>query len=91
MVLQERVDLFLVFWGMNVVRDHVHRYLSVPSNPGIVHAIGFLKVQSAVLVHHRPLHEYRITGVSFMTTGYCVRTLGLDEKQYEYVCVSERL
>ena len=58
--------------------ETVHTYLSVPPKFSIAHTIGSLKDQSAAIVHRRLLHERRMTGLSFWTTGYCVSTVGLD-------------
>ena len=60
--------------------DHVHLLLSVPPKFSIAHVIGFLKGKSAVRIHRQLLREKRATGLHFWARGYCVSTVGLDEK-----------
>jgi REP-associated tyrosine transposase len=59
--------------------DHVHLCLSIPLKYSAAHTIGFLKRKSAVRIHRELLHERRMTGLHFWSTGYCVSTVGLDE------------
>jgi putative transposase len=59
--------------------DHVHLCLSIPLKYSVAHAIGFLKGKRAVRIHRELLHERRMTGMHFLSAGYCVSTVGLDE------------
>src|SRR5262245_10029498 len=61
--------------------DHVHLCLSIPPKFSVAHTIGFLKGKSAVRIHRELLHERRMTGLHFWSTGYCVSTVGLDEER----------
>ncbi len=65
----------------HAMRDHVHLCLSIPPKNSVAHAIGFLKGKSAVRIHRDSLHERRMMGLHFWSTGYCVSTVGLDEAQ----------
>jgi putative transposase len=60
--------------------DHIHMCLSVPPKLSIAFAIGFLKGKSAVRIHREILNKRRLTGLHFWARGYCVSTVGLDEK-----------
>jgi putative transposase len=64
----------------HLLADHIDMCLSVPPKLSIAHAIGFLKGKSAVRIHREILNKRRITGLHFWTRGYCVSTVGLDEK-----------
>ena len=59
--------------------DHVHLRLSIPPKSSVAYPIGFLKGKSAVGIHREWLHERRMTGLHFWSTGYCVSTAGLDD------------
>ena len=73
--------------------DHVHMLLSVPPKYSIAHAIGFLKGKSAVRIHRNVLKaKGTLFGRSFWSRGYCVSTVGLDEKGIrEYIRHQEKL
>ena len=72
--------------------DHVHLCLSIPPKYSVAHAIGFLKGNSAVRIHRELLHERRMTGLHFWSTGYCVSTVGLDETRVrQYIREQEQL
>ena len=72
--------------------DHVHLCLSIPPKYSVAHTIGFLKGKSAVRIHRDLLHERRMTGLHFWSTGYCVGTVGLDEVQVrQYIREQEEL
>jgi putative transposase len=72
--------------------DHVHLFLSIPPKYSVAHAIGFLKGKSAVRIHRELLHERRMTGLHFWSTGYCVSTVGLDEDRVrQYIVEQEKL
>ena len=65
----------------HLMPDHVHMCLSIPPKYSVAHTIGFLKGKSAVRIHRTLLKERRMSGLHFWATGYCVSTVGLDEKQ----------
>ena len=72
--------------------DHVHLCLSIPPKYSVAHTIGFLKGKSAVRIHRKLLHERRMTGLHFWSTGYCVSTVGLDEARIRrYIREQEQL
>jgi putative transposase len=76
----------------HAMRDHVHLCLSIPPKYSVARAIGFLKGKSAVRIHRDLLHERRMTGLHFWSTGYCVSTVGLDEAQVrKYIRKQEEL
>ena len=64
----------------HLLSDHIHMCLSVPPKLSIAFAIGFLKGKSAVRIHREILNKRRMTGLHFWARGYCVSTVGLDEK-----------
>jgi putative transposase len=76
----------------NAQSDHVHMCLSIPPKYSVAHSIGFLKGKSAVRIHRELLHERRMTGLHFWSTGYCVSTVGLDEERIrKYIREQEKL
>ena len=64
----------------HLLSDHLHMCLSVPPKLSIAFTIGFLKGKSAVRIHREILNKRRMTGLHFWARGYCVSTVGLDEK-----------
>jgi putative transposase len=64
----------------HLLSDHIHMCLSVPPKLSIEFAIEFLKGKSAVRIHREIMNKRRITGLHFWARGYCVITVGLDEK-----------
>ena len=66
----------------NAPADHIHMVLSVPPKYSISMTIGYLKGKSAVRIH-RELIKTRGTlfGRSFWARGYCVSTVGLNERE----------
>ena len=71
----------------NATRDHIHLVLSVPPKYSIAMLIGYLKGKSAIQIHRQHAGVKRgFTGKHFWSRGYCVSTVGLDEKMIrEYV------
>ena len=63
----------------HLMPDHIHMCLSVPPRFSIAMVIGFLKGKSAIRIH-RNLGIRRMTKLHFWARGYCVSTVGLDEK-----------
>ncbi|WP_085439992.1 IS200/IS605 family transposase [Magnetofaba australis] len=71
----------------HAMKDHVHLVLSVPPKFSIAMVVGYLKGKSAIHIHRRA-HGLKqgFTGKHFWSRGYCVSTVGLDEKTVrEYV------
>ena len=64
----------------HIVADHVHMCLSIPPKYSVAFVIGFLKGKSAIRIHREVLRIKKITGLHFWSRGYCVSTVGLDEK-----------
>ena len=60
--------------------DHIHMCLSIPPKYSVSNTVGFLKGKSAVRIHRELQGHRRMTGLHFWATGYCVSTVGLDEK-----------
>jgi putative transposase len=70
--------------------DHIHMCLSIPPRFSVAFVIGFLKGKSAVRIQ-RMLGEKRLTGLHFLSRGYCVSTTGLDDSIVrEYIRQQER-
>ena len=70
-----------------VMSDHIHLVLSIPPKYAVSDAVGFIKGKSAIKMFdkHRDLKK-RYWGRHFWAKGYCVSTIGLNEKQIkEYV------
>ena len=60
--------------------DHVHMCLKVAPKHSIAFVIGFLKGKSAVRIHRELMRARRVKGLHFWSRGYCVSTVGLDER-----------
>ena len=66
--------------------DHVHMCLKVAPKFSIAFVIGFLKGKSAVRIHRELMVARRVKGMHFWSRGYCVSTVGLDERTVrEYI------
>ena len=66
--------------------DHVHMCLQVAPKFSIAFVIGFLKGKSAVRIHRDLMAARRVKGMHFWSRGYCVSTVGLDERTVrEYI------
>ena len=75
----------------HVMPDHVHMCLSIPPKYSVAFVFGFLKGKSAVRIH-RQSGEKRVFGLHFWSVGYCVSTVGMDEKKIrEYIQQQEKL
>ena len=62
--------------------DHIHMCISVPPKFSIAHTVGFLKGKSAIQIHRDYFGKQRnFKGMHFWARGYCVSTVGLDEKK----------
>jgi putative transposase len=67
----------------HAMTDHIHVCISVPPKYSIAMTIGYLKGKSAIRIH-KELSAREPKGFAnknFWTRGYCVSTVGLDEKQ----------
>ena len=71
--------------------DHVRTCLSIPPEYSVAVVLGFRKGKSAVRTH-RQSGEKRLHGTHFRAVGYCVSTVGLDERTIrEYIRQQEKL
>ena len=73
--------------------DHIHLCLSVPPKYSISMIIGYLKGKSAIRIHRELLgRKQGFKNLHFWVRGYCVSTVGLDEKTIrEYIRNQEKL
>ena len=71
----------------HALSDHVHLCLSIPPKFSVANTVGFLKGKSAIRIHREYLAKDRnFTGFHFWAKGYCVSTVGLEEKTVrEYI------
>ena len=61
--------------------DHIHMVVSIPPKYSVAMVVGYLKGKSAIQIHRQLLGVKRgFTGKHFWARGYCVSTVGLDEK-----------
>ena len=66
----------------HAMADHVHLCLSIPPKYSVANTVGRVKGKSAIRIHRDYLGRRRnFTGFHFWARGYCVSTVGLDEKQ----------
>ena len=71
--------------------DHVHMMLSIPPKYSVAHVMGYLKGKSAIWLHNEFGARKSVTQKSFWSTGYFVRTIGLDQKMVqEYIRYQEK-
>ena len=68
---------------VNVPLDHVHTVIVIPSRVSVADAIQFIKSQSEKLLKAKfPFLENVMWGRSgIWSRGYCVSTVGLNEKE----------
>ena len=72
--------------------DHVHMCLAIPPKHSVSAVMGFLKGKSAVRIHRGVLEQQKVAGLDFWAPGYCVSTVGLDERVIrEYIRRQEAL
>ena len=64
----------------NLRPDQVHMCLKVAPKFSLAFVIGFLKGKSAVRIHRELMQARRVKGMHFWSRGYCVSTVGLDER-----------
>ena len=67
-------------WKGPLRPDQVHMCLKVAPKFSIAFVIGFLKGKSAVRIHRELMQARRVKGLHFWSRGYCVSTVGLDER-----------
>jgi putative transposase len=74
--------------------DHIHMCISVPPKYSIATTTRYLKGKSAIRIH-KELSAREPKGFAnknLWTRGYCVSTVGLDEKQIrKYIRDQEKL
>ena len=77
---------------LNVREDHIHMVMSIPAKYSVSSIMGYLKGKLALRLFQR--YERlgkRYWGRHLWSRGYCVSTVGLDEKQIrEYVKWQEK-
>ena len=68
--------------------DHVHMVMSIPPKFSVAMTVGYLKGKSAIQICRKILKVQKgFAGKHFWMRGYCVGTVGLDEKMIRaYVC-----
>ena len=73
--------------------DHIHLCLSIPPKYSVSMIIGYIKGKSAIKIHRELLGIRKgFTNKNFWTRGYCVSTVGLNEKQIrDYIKNQEKL
>ena len=73
--------------------DHIHMCLSIPPKYSVSMVIGYIKGKSAIRIHRELLEVKKgFTNKNFWARGYCVSTVGLDERQIrEYIKNQEKL
>jgi len=61
--------------------DPIHMVLSIPPKFGVAMVVGYLKGKAAIQIHRQMLGVKKgFTEKHFWARGYCVSTVGLDEK-----------
>ena len=64
----------------HLMPDHIHMLVSVPPNISISQFMGYLKGKSAMMIFDRHSNlKYKFGNRHFWSTGYYVRTAGLNE------------
>ncbi len=62
--------------------DHVHLCLSIPPKYSVANTVGRINGKSAVRIHRGYIGKIGSgKGFHCWSTGYCVSTVGLDEKK----------
>ena len=70
--------------------DHVHMLVSIPSKYSVAQVVGYMKGKSAIWVARSMGRKRNFLGQNFWARGYCVSTIGLDEKTIqEYIRAQE--
>jgi putative transposase len=69
--------------------DHVHMLVSIPKY-SVAQVVGYMKGKSAIWVARSMGRKRNFLGQNFWARGYCVSTIGLDEKTIqEYIRAQE--
>ena len=73
----------IVVVEVNVQLDHIHLVLCIPPRVAVARVVSFLKSQSGkrLKAKYAFLHKVYWDGGSVWSRGYCVSTIGLNEKQ----------
>ena len=68
---------------LNVQKDHVHVVLEIAPKYSVSEIVGIIKGKSAIRMFQRfkEMRKKRYWGNHFWSRGYCVSTVGLDEKR----------
>ena len=70
--------------------DHVHMLVSIPPKYSVAQVVGYVKGKSAIWVARAMGRNRNFVGQHFWARGYCVSTIGLDEKTIqEYIRAQE--
>ena len=70
--------------------DHVHMLVSIPPKYSVAQVVGYVKGKSAIWVARATGRNRNFVGQHFWARGYCVSTIGLDEKTIqEYIRAQE--
>ena len=70
--------------------DHVHMLVSIPPKYSVAQVVGYVKGKSAIWVARATGRNRNFVGQNFWARGYCVSTIGLDEKTIqEYIRAQE--
>ena len=67
----------------NVQTDHVHMMLSIPPKYSVAGIIGYMKGKSAIWLHNEFGPKRAVIQKKFWSTGYFVRTVGLDQRMVQ--------
>jgi putative transposase len=70
--------------------DHVHMLVSIPPKYSVAQVVGYVKGKSAIWIARATGRNRNFVGQNFWARGYCVSTIGLDEKTIqEYIRAQE--
>ncbi len=67
----------------HLMPDHVHMMLSIPPKYSVARIIGYMKGKSAIWLHNEFGRKRSVMQKTFWSTGYFVRTVGLDQKMVQ--------
>ena len=66
---------------VNVQADHIHMVIVIPPRFAVAQVVSFIKTQSAKLLKAKfPFLKKLYLTEGIWSTGYCVSSVGLDEK-----------
>jgi putative transposase len=83
----------IVVIAINVQLDHIHLVLCIPPRVAVARVVSFLKSQSSkrLKAKYAFLHKVYWDGGGVWSRGYCVSTIGINEKQIlDYVRYQEK-